>query len=262
MNPKSTFRFPRTIVAPIAAAMVLTAALAAAQNTPPTQPATPQTKPAPAPATPAGAQPPASAQPGIRSVQGAQASPQVRPSGRPAPMPPQQSVPVPAGGDPRNTDRSIPTSQLQQDPNGNENTWSTPGTALPNQSSIPRGAGYNNPGGMVNPDALQSEAMNHVHYHYHYENGGGFVGNVQPGYAQAQYVNPDDMNQAVNPMNVRTSTPGGGVDGAGGGGMYVNNTNARVGNNGAGVPVTWNPFMGDGSGMLTYGAGSVEGFND
>jgi hypothetical protein len=47
------------------------------------------------------------------------------------------------------------------------------------------------------------------------------------------------------------------------GNMYVNNPNMRVG--GGGVPTTWNPFLNNGSGMLTYGGGGgggVQGFND
>jgi hypothetical protein len=44
------------------------------------------------------------------------------------------------------------------------------------------------------------------------------------------------------------------------------NPNSRVNNGGgAGITATWNPYMADGSGMLTYnggGGGGIEGFND
>ena len=47
------------------------------------------------------------------------------------------------------------------------------------------------------------------------------------------------------------------------GNMFVNNPNSRVG--GKGVATTWNPYLNNGAGMLTYGGSGgagIQGFND
>jgi hypothetical protein len=203
----------------------------------------PNTRPPTAAPTAAPAQPPAA--PAV-----ANQNPTAPVRNAPAPEPANGQV----GNNPLNTNQSIPTSQFMK----NQNAVPT------SKTGTPAGVGYNNPGGMVNSDALQSNNLNQVHYHYHYDNAGGFVGNTAPGYASTTYIDPSTLPQTSTstiqpaygpgnpaPMNVNA------------GNMYVNNPNTRVG--GGGVPTTWNPFLNNGSGMLTYGGGGgggVQGFND
>ena len=154
----------------------------------------------------------------------------------------------------KNSDRSIPNSQFMN----NQNAVPT------SQTGTPAGVGYNNPGGMVNTDALQSNNLNQVHYHYHYDNAGGFVGNTAPGYAPTTYIDPSTLPQTSTSIIQPAYGPGNPAPmNVNAGNMYVNNPNMRVG--GGGVPTTWNPFLNNGSGMLTYGGGGgggVQGFND
>ena len=130
-------------------------------------------------------------------------------------------------------------------------------------TTTPAGVGYNNKGGIVDSNAMQGAALNQVHYHYHYDSSGQPIGNAPAGYAQEKYENPDKLSQNVNSTNSQT----------GAGGMYAYqdnniNPNSRVGpggnGGGAGVNAVWNPYLNNGSGMLTYASagGGVEGFND
>lgn len=50
--------------------------------------------------------------------------------------------------------------------------------------------GYNNPGGMVDANALQAAASGGIHYHVHYHGTPGQGGVPQAGYAQTTYINP------------------------------------------------------------------------
>ena len=170
------------------------------------------------------------------------------------------------GNNPINTNQSIPTSQFMK----NENSVPT------NQTGTPSGVGYNNSGGMVNSQAMQSDATSDVHYHYHYNSAGQPIGNAPTGYAQATYVNPNTLNQSPQAANMQSSSSGENsmynyANNNDYGGMYTYqnnnyNPNSRVNNGGgAGTNTTWNPYMADGSGMLTYnggGGGGIEGFND
>ena len=130
-------------------------------------------------------------------------------------------------------------------------------------TTTPAGVGYNNKGGIVDSNAMQGAALNQVHYHYHYDSSGQPIGNAPAGYAQEKYENPDKLSQNVNSTNSQN----------GAGGMYAYqdnniNPNSRVGpggnGGGAGVNAVWNPYLNNGSGMLTYASagGGVEGFND
>ena len=170
------------------------------------------------------------------------------------------------GNNPINTNQSIPTSQFLK----NENSVPT------NQTGTPAGVGYNNSGGMVNSQAIQSDATSEVHYHYHYDSAGKPIGNAPAGYAQATYVNPNTLDQSPQASNMQSSSSGENseynyANNNDYGGMYTYqnqnyNPNSRVNNGGgAGTATTWNPYMADGSGMLTYnggGGGGIEGFND
>ena len=164
-----------------------------------------------------------------------------------------------------NTNQSVPTSQFMK----SENSVPT------NQTGTPSGVGYNNSGGMVNSQAIQSDATKEVHYHYHYDSAGKPIGNAPAGYAQATYVNPNTQDQSPQASNMQSSSSGENseykyADNNDYGGMYTYqnnnyNPNSRVNNGGgAGMTATWNPYLNDGSGMLTYGGGGggIEGFND
>ena len=170
------------------------------------------------------------------------------------------------GNNPINTNQSVPTSQFMK----NEKSVPT------NQTGTPAGVGYNNSGGMVNSQAMQSDATNEVHYHYHYDSAGQPIGNAPAGYAQATYVNPKTLDQSPQGANMQSSSSGENSEynyalNNDEGGMYQYQTNnwnpnSRVNNGGgAGTTATWNPYMADGSGRLTYnggGGGGIEGFND
>lgn len=57
---------------------------------------------------------------------------------------------------------------------------------------MPAGTGYNNPGGMVDSQALQDAAAHGgIHYHVHYHGQPGQA--AMPGYAPTQYVSPDSV---------------------------------------------------------------------
>lgn len=170
--------------------------------------------------------------------------------------PAQQPVNGQVGTTQQNSDRSVPTSQLMN----NQNSVAPSQTVNAN----PAGGGYNNAGGIVNSAPLQNDSVNHVHYHYHYDNQGGFVGNTAAGYAPTTYATPSTVpatsNAMMQPAYGSANPAPMNVDA---GNMFVNNPNTRVG--GGGVPTTWNPFLNNGSGMLTYGSGGgsgVQGFND
>ena len=176
----------------------------------------------------------------------------INPANQPAS---QQPVNGQVGNNPLNYDESVPTSQIQ-------NTQMAAPQTNQVGTTTPAGVGYNNKGGIVDSNAMQGAALNQVHYHYHYDSSGQPIGNAPAGYAQEKYENPDKLSQNVNSTNNQN----------GAGGMYAYqdnnfNPNSRVGpggnGGGAGVPATWNPYLNNGSGMLTYGGGgSVEGFND
>jgi hypothetical protein len=69
----------------------------------------------------------------------------------------------------------------------------------------PMVGGYNNPGGLVDSTALQTQAMQGVHYHYHYYGAGAVV---NPGYAQTSYVNPATAPIPNNPYLTPIYGPG------------------------------------------------------
>ncbi len=116
----------------------------------------------------------------------------------------------------------------------------------------------------MNSTSMEGEALNHVHYHYHYTSDGQPIGNTIAGYAQQTYQNPAKLAPSaasMNAMNNNSNSSSGGMY------TYANNNinpNSRVGpGSGGGVPTTWNPFLNNGAGMLTYGGASgVQGFND
>ena len=214
----------------------------------------PNTRPPTAAPTAAPAQPPAA--PAV-----ANQNPTAPVRSAPAPEPANGQV----GNNPLNTNQSIPTSQFMK----NQNAVAT------SKTGTPAGVGYNNSGGMVNSDAMQSDAANQVHYHYHYDSAGQPIGNAPAGYAQATYVNPDTVHQSAQAMQSSSGGENSEYNYAlnnDEGGMYQYQTNnwnpnSRVGpggnGGGAGVNTTWNPYLNNGAGMLTYGgAGGVEGFND
>ena len=91
----------------------------------------------------------------------------------------------------------------------------------------------------------------------------------------ATYVNPDKLDQSAQANNNSFGHENSEYNYAlnnDEGGMYQYQTNnwnpnSRVGpggnGGGTGVNATWNPYLNNGAGMLTYGgAGGVEGFND
>ena len=211
-----------------------------AQNTPSTQPPTTVAKPTAAP---------------VR-VPSAPAVATQNPNAPVRIAPTQQPVNGQTGTNQQNSDRSVPTSEFLN----NQNAAPT----IPPGTGTPANVGYNNPGGIVSSDPLPNDTLNHVHYHYHYDSNGVAIGNALPGYAPTTYTNPSQLSPVDNSMMQRTYGPGNpapmNVDA---GNMFVNNPNSKVG--GAGVPTTWNPFLMNGSGMLTYGSGGasgVQGFND
>lgn len=58
--------------------------------------------------------------------------------------------------------------------------------------SVPRGTGYSNPGGAVDPSALEAAAASGgVHYHVHYHGTPGQAPNA--GYAGTSYINPANL---------------------------------------------------------------------
>ena len=233
MHAPFTYSFHKAIVTSMLV-FGFTALTVMAQTTPNTQP--PTAAPAQAPSRPAVA------------TQNPNASVRIAPA--------QQPVNGQAGTNQQNSDRSVPTSQFMN----NQNSVAPTQTENVN----PAGGGYNNAGGIVNSAPLQNDSVNHVHYHYHYDNQGGFVGNTAAGYAPTTYGTPATVpaksNLMIQPAYGSANTAPMNVDA---GNMYVNNPNTRVG--GGGVPTTWNPFLNNGSGMLTYGGGGgsgVQGFND
>lgn len=221
-----------------------------AQTTPNTQPPTTAVKPAAAPVQTTSA-------PAV-ATQNSNAPVRIDPTKPP--------VNGQVGNNPINTNESVPTSQFMK----NEKSVPT------NQTGTPAGVGYNNSGGMVNSQALQSDATTEVHYHYHYDSAGQPIGNAPTGYAQATYVNPKTLDQSTQGANMQSSSSGENSEYKSAlnndeGGMYqyqTNNWNPNsIVNNGggAGTTATWNPYMADGSGRLTYngdGGGGIEGFND
>ena len=237
MNAPFTYSFHKAIVN-FMLVFGFTALTVMAQTTPNTQP--PTAAPAQAPSRPAVA------------TQNPNAPVRIAPA--------QQPVNGQVGTTQQNSDRSVPTSQLMN----NQNSVAPTQTENVN----PAGGGYNNAGGIVNSAPLQNDSVNHVHYHYHYDNQGGSVGNTAAGYAPTTYATPSTVPVTVPAKSNSMMQPAYGsanpapmnVDA---GNMYVNNPNSRVG--GGGVPTTWNPFLNNGSGMLTYGGGGgsgVQGFND
>lgn len=233
MNAPFTYSFHKAIVTSVPL-FGFTALTVMAQTAPNTQP--PIAAPAQAPSRPAVA------------TQNPNAPVRIAPA--------QQPVNGQAGTNQQNSDRSVPTSQFMN----NQNSVAPTQT----ENTNPAGGGYNNAGGIVNSAQLQNDSLNHVHYHYHYDNQGGSVGNTAAGYAPTTYATPSTVAAKSNSMMqpaYRSSNPAPmNVDA---GNMYVNNPNMRVG--GGGVQTTWNPFLTNGSGMLTYGGGGssgVKGFND
>ena len=233
MHASFTYSFHKAIVTSMLV-FGFTALTVMAQTTPNTQP--PTAAPAQAPSRPAVA------------TQNPNAPVRIAPA--------QQPVNGQAGTNQQNSDRSVPTSQFMN----NQNSVAPTQTENVN----PAGGGYNNAGGIVNSAPLQNDSVNHVHYHYHYDNQGGSVGNTSAGYAPTTYATPSTVpstsNSMMHPAYGSANPAPVNVDA---GNMYVNNPNTRVG--GGGVPTTWNPFLNNGSGMLTYGGGGgsgVQGFND
>ena len=231
------------------------AVMAQTTQTAPTKPAAEPVQVQGTPAAPvriAPAQQPANGQVGKNPINTNQSAP----TSQNPNLPIQQSANGQVGSNPQNSDRSVPTSQFLNNQNAVPTSQTGTGT--------PSGVGYNNPGGIVNSDTLQNDTLNHVHYHYHYDSQGGFSGATAPGYAPTTYTDPSKLDEVNNPMMQQAYGPGNpppmNVDA---GNMFVNNPNTRVG--GGGVPTTWNPFLNNGSGMLTYGSGGgsgVQGFND
>ncbi len=237
MNTPFTHSFHKTIVTSMLFVGCPSFAVIA-QTTPSTQTPTPAVKPTTAPVR----------TPSAPAVSNQNPTAPVRI----APM--QQPANGQVGSNPQNSDRSVPTSQFLN----NQNTVPTSQTA----TGTPAGVGYNNSGGIVNSDSLQNDTLNHVHYHYHYDSQSGFSGATAPGYAPTTYTDPSKLNEVNNPMMQQAYGPGNpapmNVDA---GNMYVNNPNTKVG--GGGVATTWNPYLNNGMGMLTYGGASgVQGFND
>ncbi|MSR33546.1 MAG: hypothetical protein EXS12_01870 [Phycisphaerales bacterium] len=253
MNTTFKHMFHKTIVTSIFVFGFTTLAVMA-QTTPNTQPPTTAAKPTASP-TSAPAQIPS---PPAVANQNPSAPVRIAPTPEPA----NGQV----GNNPINTNQSIPNSQFMQ----SQNAVSTSQTG----NGTPAGVGYNTPSGIVNSDAMQSAAVNQVHYHYHYDSAGQPIQNAPAGYAQTTYENPTQLNQSAAAMNMQSTSSGENsmynyaiTNDYGGMYTYQNNNwnpNSRVGNGGgAGITTTWNPYMGDGSGMLTYGARSgIEGFND
>jgi len=269
MNTTFTHRFHKAIFASAIVFGITTLAVLA--QSPPATPAKPVAAPAITPTqinsapavakqTPAApvriapAQQPVNGQVGNNPLDTNQSVPtKISPANQPAP---QQPVSGQVGNNPLNYDESVPTSQIQT------TQMAAPQT---NQAgtTTPAGVGYNNQGGIVDSNAMQGAALNQVHYHYHYDSSGQPIGNAPAGYAQEKYENPDKLSQNVNSTTSQN----------GAGGMYAYqdnniNPNSRVGpggnGGGAGVNAVWNPYMNNGSGMLTYASagGGVEGFND
>lgn len=237
MNTKFTHMFHKDIVTCLLVFGCTTLA-ATAQTTPNTQPPTTAAKPTPAPVqAPSG--------PAVVN-QNPNAPVRIAPDRQPT----NQQV----QSNPQNSDRSIPNSQFLNNQNALANSQIGTGT--------PADVGYNNPGGIVNSDPLTSGTLNQVHYHYHYDNAGGFGGNTASGYAQTTYVDPSTLPKSSSSMMNRAYGPGNQAPmSVNAGNMFVNNPNTRVG--GGGVATTWNPYLNNGAGMLTYGGGSgVQGFND
>lgn len=82
--------------------------------------------------------------------------------------------------------RGLPRDDAQP---GSDITFKGP---PPQQGAAPAGTGYDNPGGMVDGAALQAAAaQGGIHYHFHYH--GTPAQGVTPGYAPAQYVNPESV---------------------------------------------------------------------
>ena len=241
MNTTFTRMFHKAVVTSIFVFGFTTLAVmaqSAPQSPPNTRPPTaaPTTAPTIAPA-----QPPAA--PAV-----ANQNPTAPVRNAPAPEPANGQV----GNNPLNTNESIPNSQFMK-----------------NQNAVPTGqtgntadVGYNNPGGIVNSEAPQSDAANEVHYHYHYDSSGQPSGTTPTGYAQTTYVNPNTLDQSPQATNRRSSSGGENSEynyalNNDEGGVYQYQTN------------NWNPNSkvgnGGGAGMVAYNGGDggdIEGFND
>ena len=156
----------------------------------------------------------------------------------------------------QNSDRSVSNSQFLN------NLGSIPTSQTGN--TTPSGVGYDNPGGIVNTAALQDSNLNHVHYHYHYDSQGKPSGPTTFGYAPTTFIDPSTLPHTSTSINQPTSGPRNtGSMNVDAGNMFVNNPNSRVG--GSGVATTWNPYLNNGAGMLTYGGSGgagIQGFND
>ncbi|MSR33547.1 MAG: hypothetical protein EXS12_01875 [Phycisphaerales bacterium] len=237
MNTPFTYSFHKAIVTSMLFFGFTTLAVMA-QTTPNTQPPTTPAKPAAAPVyAPSG--------PAVAN-QNPNAPVRIAPAQQPA----NRQV----GSNPPNTDRSIPNSQFLNNQN-----------AVPTNETETRalaGVGYNNPGGIVNSGALQNNTLNHVHYHYYYDSGGNPIGTANVGYAQTTYIDPSTVPSTSHSTMDRAYGPGNPAPMVNAGNMYVNNPNIRAGS--SGVSTTWNPYLNNGMGMLTYGSGGsgVQGFND
>ena len=245
MNTPFTRTFHQTIVASFILFGCTTLSVLAQTSPsvqPPVTPAKPATAPVQTPAKPA------------VTKQNSNAPVRIAPA--------QQPMNGQVGNNPLNYNESIPTSQAQN-------------TQTSESATVPAGVGYNNKGGIVNSNALQSDALQSVHYHYHYTSAGQPIGNAPAGYVPATYVNPDKLDQSAQANNNSFGHENSEYNYAlnnDEGGMYQYQTNnwnpnSRVGpggnGGGTGVNATWNPYLNNGAGMLTYGgAGGVEGFND
>ncbi len=90
-------------------------------------------------------------------------------------------------GRPPDSDQEIP-GKPQGAGSGSDTEYKGPPRTGNQAPSGPMG--YNNPGGMVDAQALQAAAAGGVHYHYHFYGSQGQGGGPAPGYAGTTYVNP------------------------------------------------------------------------
>jgi len=74
---------------------------------------------------------------------------------------------------------------------GQDSSFKGPPPQGGGSGAMPPGTGFNNPGGAVDPAALQAAAAGGIHYHVHYHGAPGQV--PVAGYAGTTYVNPANL---------------------------------------------------------------------
>ena len=151
------------------------------------------------------------------------------------------------------------------------------GQTPPQPMPVAPNAGYNNPGGMVDPAAMQAQANQGVHYHYHYYGTGAFTASGAPGYATPQYVNPATRGGAGNRWMTAPVGPGNPAPMNTLAGEYQNSVNPAVwsgpapnpelvgggmGGDVGGQAWSYGSAVGDWNPFAMGGNGYISGFND